>query len=474
MRDYAGGYGTGYNVKRKRYGHSLDVVFPVFLPYLASDVLKEKYHLEVLDAQAERLNQEEVLTKIEKEKPTFLVSYLSLPSLDGDVFLLNKIKEKFPRISLVGIGTVCKALPEEILRKSKVDFLIRNEYPFYGSVLTKLIEADEAKNVPGISYLSKNEIINTPLPSLEKESLNNLNFSAYRFLPLQKYKLYFNDLSGRNWNYLPIFTSKGCPFPCLYCPYPIGFGKKIQNKSPEKLIQELEYLKKNFNFNAFLFRDQVFTFNPERAEKIANALIEKNLDINWLFETRVDKISKNLLKKMKEAGCNRIHYGVESGDENLLKTVGKPGLTKEAIKKVFKYTTEQGILTLAHIILGLPGENKKTLTNTYDFISELKPDQVSWNLVTPYPKTKLFARAKEKNLILSDDWSDYTSNNPVMRTEALSAEELVEARKKFTRKFELRNFLDILRKSFYQRRKAQFLLRRSLHHFPLLLRKLFI
>jgi radical SAM superfamily enzyme YgiQ (UPF0313 family) len=480
-RDYSGGYGTAHLVKRKSYGHSLNIVFPVFMPYLATKIKKEGYNLEIVDAQALRLNEENTIRRISKKQPDFLVSMISLPSLYGDIHLLDTIKERVPESCLIGIGTVCKFLGgEEILANSKVDFLINGEYPFYSRPIIQLLHAIEKKspferqslkNISGLIYKETKQedgkfLIkhNSPTQELEngEEHLDDLDMKVYNELPIENYKLHLSDAYGRNFNYFPILSGKGCPFSCIYCPYPLGFGKKLSYKTPEILVKEMEFLSEKFGLKAFLFRDQVFTQNPARVEKICDLISKRELNVRWLFETRVDKIPKDLLKKMKKSGCNRIHYGVETGDETLLKKIGKPGLSREIIKEVFKNTMEEGIFTMAHVILGLPGENEKTLTNTYNFLLELNPDAISWNLITPYPGTKLFEIAKRKNLILTYDWRKYNTEEIVMRTEKLSGEDLIKFKKNFDRNFRIRKIFRRMKK-FHRKKDREFLIRGTIY-----------
>jgi radical SAM superfamily enzyme YgiQ (UPF0313 family) len=451
-RDYAGGYGTARLVSREDYGHSFDLVFPVFMPYLASKMKKEGYQFKIVDAQAWRLNLKTVMEQVLNEGPNVLVSMLSLPSIYGDIDALNQIKDKFPKIRLVAVGTVTKVLTKEIIDKGGVDFLVSGEYPFYSDTVIRLIQALENERtwsmneIPGLTYRKNyggNTLIeeNQGQPSQARESLDDLDLSVYREFPMKKYVLRFLDSRGRALNYFPILSGRGCPFSCIYCPYPVGFGKKVSTKSALNVVNEMEFLNKEFGIRAFVFRDQVFTANKQRVEEICRLILDRGLDVNWLVETRLDRISRSLLRQMKTAGCSRVHYGVETGDQNLLRRVGKPGVSTKTVKDVFSDTSAEGIYAAAHVILGLPGENKETLFHTYRLLSEIHADSVSWNLVTPYPGTRLFEMAKEKNLILSYNWEKYSTEEPVMRTQELSGRELVEFRNKYDRKLRTRRVI---------------------------------
>ncbi len=475
-RDYSGGFGNARLVRRKDYGHSGDVLFGVFMPYLATGLNEAGHNLEVLDGQVERLNLDGIIAAIGNSKPGIVVSMLSLPSLYGDIQLLNRIKEQFPETVLVVLGVTARVLADEVLGQSKIDYIVDGEYPFYSYGVVSLIRAlqDGSKNslreVPGLIFRDNRDAqnvisVNQLGASRTEQSLDNLDLESYRTLPVSGYRLCFFSPEGRPLNYFPILSAKGCPFPCIYCPYPVGFGKKISFKSPVKIIDEMEYLSENFAVRAFLFRDQVFTASQQRIEEICDLLLERKLRVNWLFETRVDRISKKLLEKMKQAGCNRIHYGIETGDDELLDKIGKPGVDRQMIKEVFRITKEQGIYTMAHVILGLPGENFKTAKHTFELLSDIRPDGVNWSLITPYPGTKLFEMAKEKGLILTYDWQKYNTEQVVMRTEELTGEQLGRLSKKFSRAFRIKQVLTRLRRAVYDKRDLNFLLRRAFYEF---------
>jgi radical SAM superfamily enzyme YgiQ (UPF0313 family) len=145
-------------------------------------------------------------------------------------------------------------------------------------------------------------------------------------------------------------------------------------------------------------------------------------------------MSRELLETMKKAGCKRIHYGVETGDPQLIKW-GKPQTDLDTIRKAFRLTKEAELWANAHMILGWPEESLETLANTSRFVAEIDPDYVNWNILTPYPGTKLYGMAKEANLILTHDWSKYTSHTIVMKTKWLNAIELQKTINKIKRDY---------------------------------------
>ena len=403
-----------------------------FLPYAASVLSEAEYEFKVLDCQRLKLNKPETLQAVKKENPNIIFCLIGLPSMQKELELLNEIKKDVQNVSIIGVGTVCRTLPEEVLLKGGVDIILRNDYP-YVSNMADLIQAlqrsGNLKSVRGVSYVNRGKIVHTPEP-LELD-LGELPAPSYDYVELDGYES-FTDIQGEQYLYIPILGSKGCPYQCVYCPYPVGFGRRPTYRSPKEIVDEIEHLHNVRKIKGFLLRMQSFTLNLKHAEEICDEIIRRKLEIAWFCEARVDEITKQLLKKMKESGCKRIHYGVETGDPEIIK-MAKPGISLETVKKTFRLTKESGLWANAHMILGWPDENVRTVENTCKFLQHLDPDGINWNFLTPYPGTKIREIAQRHALILSNNWSDYTSHTVVMRTKHLSASQLYAAERKIIR-----------------------------------------
>jgi len=452
-RDWAGGFGTGTRVKRRSdYGHSGPIHLHPFLAYASGILSKENYNYSVLDCQRLKLNKSQVLRHVKKQNPDNIFSLISLPSLEKDLKFLGVIKEILPNTVIAAVGTSCRFLQNEILLNSKIDVALRSNYP-YISNLTHFLRALELKQnlkqVPGVSYVKSGNVINTPEPS--DAELNKLPPPHYDAIELSGYDS-FMDLDGNRYSYVPILGSKGCPYSCIYCPYPLGFGRKWTRRFPKDILDEIEHLYAR-GVEGFLFRDQSFPMNKKHAIKVCEEIIHRKLDIAWFCEARVDHVSKKLLEIMKKAGCKQIHYGVETGDPELIKW-GKPQTDLDTIRKTFRWTKETGLWATAHVILGWPDENLETLAKTSKFVAEIDPDGVNWNMLTPYPGTILYEIAKQKNLILTHDWSKYTSHTIVMKTKWLNASQLQKATNKIIRDHSKHKMIKLL----YGLKKPRFVL----------------
>jgi anaerobic magnesium-protoporphyrin IX monomethyl ester cyclase len=173
----------------------------------------------------------------------------------------------------------------------------------------------------------------------------------------------------------------------------------------------------------------------EKTHRLCDEIIRRGLKIEWVVETRLDRVNEELLRKMKRAGCKRIHYGLESGDPALFARVGKDGAADRMEKLIrnFRITERLGIHPHMFVLIGLLGETRESIGRTVAVMRRIKPLTLQVAIVTPYPGTPLYEEAKRTGLLTTEDWSRFTGFDAVLRTEALSTEALVEARGRILR-----------------------------------------
>lgn len=425
-REWAGGFGTiSFSLKhRMEYGQSNSPILQSFLPYFSSVLSGTGCEFKIIDCQRLRLNQYQLLRTVNHESPDVLFSLISLPSMKEDLALLKKVKLEMTNTRIIGMGTTCKVLPNKILGAGIVDVALRDSYP-YTSNLAHLIEVlgdrrDRIKDVSNVSYVGNGRIMSTG--ESQEPHLGEFPVPSYDALALSGYGS-FSDREGNKYMYMPIMGSKGCNYPCGYCPYRVGFGTSWSCRNPKDIVDEIEFLHTNRGIKGFLFRDQSFTMSKCHAMEVCDEITRRKLDIAWFCEARVNEVSRELLYSMKESGCKQLNYGVETGDATLIKT-GKPGVNLDMIRRAFRITKAVGILAHAHVIIGWPDETKATIERTFKFVKDLDPDNTNWNILTPYPGTELYNSAKKYNLISTYDWSRYTSYTVVMKTKHLTESEL--------------------------------------------------
>lgn len=429
-RDYCGGFGSAFpmkeNVKR-------NVFPPIFDAYAAAVLESKGFIVNIIDAQAQNLQESELLRRIEAENPKVVVARVSLPAFENDLYIMKKIKRRLTSATFVGWGSVCKVEPTVVLEKSELDIALRDELEStLPEVVEKIVSHKTLSSIEGISFRNQGRIVHNQPRPYEKD-LDSLPFPAYHLLPMDEYvasESYFFPDGSKN-AFVPFFTmlaSRGCSLNCLYCPYPTVFGP-WRGMSAKRVVDEMEALVNGYGIRVVWFHDQTFSMFVKQTEKLCDEITNRGLDVTWACETRVDRLSMPLVRKMKSAGCSRIQVGIETGDPELLKKLGKRGCTVEAIEKTLSFIQNEGILIEANFMVGLPGDSWKAVKNTADLIKRIRPDDVAVSIATPYPGTPLLRIAKEKNWLITQDWKNYSTKHPVMNMPGFSDKDAKEARR---------------------------------------------
>jgi len=224
--------------------------------------------------------------------------------------------------------------------------------------------------------------------------------------------------------FLTALTSRGCPYNCIYCPNPVMQGRKWRFRTPENVVDELKYLCNTFNMRGLLFRDPEFALNRQRVVDICRGIIAEGLDFQWRCETRVDDLSKQLIREMAKAGCIGINIGIESANSEILKNVGRKSFSIDHAKEVIKDCRKRGIQVFAFFIIGLPGDNKKSIMKTVLLARKLRSDFIQFTVATPYLGTELRKWAVSNDFLISDLPEQYSGYNIVMRNEHLTHRQL--------------------------------------------------
>ena len=226
------------------------------------------------------------------------------------------------------------------------------------------------------------------------EDLDSLPMAAWDLLKLD----YYTDPAFFKGPHLGIMSARGCPNNCNFCASSVVWGRKVRFRSPENIVNEIDYSVKSLGINEFMFYDDTFTINRKRVFAICEELERRNLKIRFYAQVRCDTIDYTLAKAMKKAGCFAVAIGVESGDETILRNIGKR-LTKEQIKAGCSALKKAKMPFLASYIIGHPGDTHETIQATIDFANELDADQSKFLIATPYPGTKLFDLAVARGIM---------------------------------------------------------------------------
>jgi len=245
-------------------------------------------------------------------------------------------------------------------------------------------------------------VINTGVRNLIMD-LDSVPHPKRDLLP---YKKYYSIIAKKNPT-TTMFTSRGCPYRCIFCDRP-HLGKIFRARSAENVVSEMIEIKKMGIKEIFIY-DDTFTIDRSRVVKICELILNKNIKLNWDIRARVNTIDEDLLKLMKLAGCERIHYGVEAGTKKILKILRKD-ITVEQVRTAFKLTKKVGIETAGYFMIGSPNETMADIKETINLAKEIFPDYIHFSVLTPFPATELYFRGLQEGVIKNDYWREFALN----------------------------------------------------------------
>jgi radical SAM superfamily enzyme YgiQ (UPF0313 family) len=410
---------------------------PLGLMYVASYVEKNTDHrIEILDTQVERMTYDEIAQNIKLRGPD-IVGIQTTSFTFIDVIITARIAKKIDKnIKIVLGGPHVNIYPEETILNPEIDFLVLGEGEYiFTELINAIAQRKDLGKIKGIVYKKNGEIINTGLAGLIND-LDSLPFPSRHLVP---YRKYYSVLA----KYTPIttmMTSRGCPYRCIFCDRP-HLGKVFRFRSAENVVNEMEECVK-LGIKEFFLYDDTFTINRKRVIDVCDEILKRNLKIAWDIRARVDTVDKNILRKLRLAGCERIHYGVEAGTQSILDVL-KKGITIEQVENAFKWTRKEGITTLAYFMIGNPTENKEQILTTINLAKKIKPDFVHISITTPFPATELYREGLKRGILKYDYWKDFSQNPrkdfvPELWEEILTREELLKLLKYGYRSFYMR------------------------------------
>jgi len=374
--------------------------YPFWLAYATSVLMESKHKSFLLDAIAKDYNFSETLTEIKRFDPDLLVIETTTPTFYNDIEFIKEIREIcYAKIILVGAHVI--ALPDRSLRESGADFVVKGEFDYAILDLANGLEKGTVKNVLGICYRRGKETIHTKPRPLIKD-LDGVPFvsKAYKeFLNIRDYRY-----ALARYPMIQIWTSRGCPARCIFCVYSQVYTKHVfRSRSAENVVDEIEWIKENLpQIKEIFFEDDTFSIDQKRTIEICDEILKRKLNIIWSCNVRAD-LDYETLRKMKSAGCRILIVGYESGSQEILNNI-KKGITLEQAEKFTKDAKSVGLKTFGCFMIGLPGETKKTIEETFRFAKKLNCDMVFFQQAVPFPGTEFYAWAKAKGYLITEDY----------------------------------------------------------------------
>ena len=381
---------------------------------------------------AENLDSANTIQKIEKFLPQLIIINFSTATFSADKNFTLELKKALPKTHLAGIGVHVSTLPEETLIETALDSIIRGEPEMTALDLANQLKGrDRLRYVQGLSYRGNPTFVNNPA----REFINNLDLLPFPARDLLKNERYKMPIYNRP--YTLVITARGCPNNCSFCTANIYYGSKIRMRSPENVLDEVEEILNVHKIKDITFWADTFTFDRRYVLKICEGIKKRGLKFRWMANARVDRVDPEMLKKMRETGCQILSFGVESGVQKILNRINK-NITLKQIRQTFKWVRASGIESAAHIIFGLPGETEKTIQQTIKFVKEIDPDYIQFYSAIPFPGTKFYDEASKKGWITTQSWEDYELGKNIISTPKLPVARLAYWRKRAYLQFYLR------------------------------------
>ena len=417
----------------------------MFLSYAAGNAEADGNEIQLIDSPAMGLDLDATVEGIRKFQPELLILSTSTPSILNDLKVVRRLKEEFGKPIAI-MGTHASAEPLESLEmEPALDYCIIGEADRTVCKLAKLLQGEIARpsDIAGLAYRTEDGKTDFQPEGPKIEDLDNIPWvsKTYRKYLYNCYKKYFY---GANLNpIIVILTGRGCPNRCSYCVIPQTInGHVFRKRSPKDVVDELEYIKANFeDLGEVFFEDDTFTADPKHVRAICELILERNLKITWSCNARAD-VPLELLQLMKKAGGREMCVGFESASPEVLQNIHKGVKNTDKAIEFTKNARKAGFLVHGCFMVGNPGDTPATLRMTLDYAKKLNPNTAQFYPIMAYPGTEAYKEALESGALKTRDYNQWLDKDGFHRTTIqrgeLTSQALVDFCDKARREFYLR------------------------------------
>jgi len=405
---------------------------PLSLSYLAGTLEREGIEVQILDFLVARYRPDKLRQKLEEYRPELVGVTCVTLNYPIAARMLKVCKAFDPSIvTVIGGPHATFALEETLLQAPWIDVIVIGEGERTLVELAKAVDGGSAiRQVAGIAFADGSTVVKTETRPLI-DDLDQLPLPARHLLPLARYRALGVPCT--------VITSRGCPYGCIFCSGHRMFGRKVRFHSPGPVVDEIEMLHRDFGFSNINIVDDTFMVNHDHARQVCEEMLKRNLRVSWNAFARVDNVTENLVGLMKEAGCELVLFGIESGDDGILKTI-KKGITLEEARRGVRMATDAGLKVFNSFIFGLPGESPDTARKSMAFAQELDHEygaKYAFHVLAPLPGTELYVRAGDYGLrILSRNWARYDANQAITETATMGPQMVEETMASYDRAVE--------------------------------------
>jgi len=372
---------------------------------LAGMAEKHGHKVAILDLSFSTYDYRKIRDRIFETKPTIVGMTVATPFMHQARDLSLLVKSISKDILVCAGGPHITALPEVSMKESMLDIAVVGEGE---RTFAEICDGKALRDIKGIYYREDGKVLSTsPRPFMKK--LDELPFPAYHLYDSQKYKYRVSRLIVRKRPAGMLEFSRGCIYKCEFCASKNTMAFGLRKKSPQRCAEEVVLLRKN-GFREFMVADDIFTSDRQWAVDVCEAILDTGLRIPWscLNGIRVDSANDRVFRAMAKAGCYRVSFGFESGDETVLRKFGKGGRASlEKGRIAVRKARKAGIEINGFFLLGLSADTEKSMDRTITYARSLPLDMLKFGVTVGYPGTEMFQNYYRKKLIKSFDWGDY-------------------------------------------------------------------
>jgi len=401
--------------------------FPFYLAYASALLRKENIEIDGIDSVALNETEEEYLSRVIDLKPDLIIFESPTPTIKYDALLIKRLRKSLKNLIICLCGPHVSIYPRSSLKELSVDFLLQREYEVsLKDLCVNLEKKRDIVNVPGLVFRKGGRV--TVNPPVFIDDINILPFPDREIFPLKERSnptLYWDGFC-QNRPAIQMHASRGCPFRCNFCLWnQVMYGNgKYRTFSASRVVEEMVLCQKKYKAKEIYFDDDTFTGSKEHVLQICQQIRRKKLKISWSAMADAMITDREMIEEMTKSGCIGLKFGVESGDEAILRRIGKP-IDFNKVKDFCSWCARRRIKTHATFTLGLSGETKETMAKTLSFAQLLDADSVQFSITTPFPGTRYYEEVKKKKLLKAKNWEDFDgANKAIVKFENLTSQEV--------------------------------------------------
>lgn len=404
------GFGCRSNTRWPHIRADKYLIFPIYLAYTAAVLEKAGIDVVVVDAVAQDYDSDKFVARVKQENPEVCFLESATPSIAQDLKNANRIKSELGiKVFLMGVHPTI--FHGKILKKNPgIDGIIRGEFEYTARDIAMGIAYNE---ILGLSYNSETGVkVNEDRPYIE--DLDSLPFPAWHKFNWDKYESHLY-VSPSMW----IISSRGCPFKCSFCVWPdLMYGHKQRYRSAKNVVDEIETLINKYHVKEVRFDDDTFALRKSHVMDICDEIMKRGIHkkIRWACFGHASRDDIEMYSKLKEAGCFRVDFGIESGSPKIQEMVSK-NLDIEKVKRTVSICKQVGLEVYCDFMIGFPFEDEQDIKKTINLALGLDTDLIQASFVIPYPGTRMYNEGIEKDyLIYPYEWEKYDCNHALIKT----------------------------------------------------------